>query len=1535
MCTMSEDRRGMQHMLLFFGSCMCSVIAENSFLFISSNTIRSGNALTIEGKLLAQPPSPVTVAALLEPAPELEFEIWRPRPMPMLQGMQEADPPTTAATTTTTSGPVEPLSSETVILSDTNSQTILLPIPETLQEGRYQLRIRGTGGLQFDNTTSLEYDAKSLSIFVQTNKAIYKPGQTVHFRVFGVTSELRVIFDDMNIELYDPAGNKINQWTVLEADLRTSGGVFESNMVMSDAPVIGDWRLKVKLRTESMEKTFTVDEYVLPKFEVSLDLPPFGRLGDRDFIGDVTAKYTYGKPVKGVADVRIRPKYPQFNWINNTRILVSKDIELQIPVDGTATFTVPTKRLRDSTRWLDYGYMVVEANVTETLTGIKLATMEQEVQFFEKPTKLEFPQSLPENFKPGLAYTAVLKVSERDDSPPSVINGPVSIKITYHRPIRTTTTTTTTTTSTTTPTPAEGSNLTMETPPPLPFIEPLIIPDRWGWWPRENEEKLPEKLLTIPPDGIVEIPLDIPNDVTRVSIVADYDNVDAYKSLRKSHSPSDTYLQLLMRTKNAETGGTADIEIRSMDPHQTVASYQVMSKRNIVQTGKVSLVATVWQLPLTADMAPNVKVIVYYIRPDGEVVADAVSFNVEGIFENEVTVDFDQTRVEPGAEVTLTVTADPGSRVNVLAVDKSVLLLKSGNDISENMVTTELRSYDTQGGGFRPCGWFCMRWPMPAGGQDVSQVFRNAGLVYITDANVYEHKESWNGPIAMPMAHGGFGGGAMMMRNDAAPMEAKAGPPPSPAEMKEPTRLRKLFPEMWLWETQEALANGSVSIKGTVPDTITSWVATAFAVHPETGLGLSKAAAILETFRSFFVSLQLPYSVVRGEKLILQANVFNYNSFPVFAYVLLRRNPDFDNIHISTWWTSVYSTNVARFAMVKPNSAATVYFPIIPRALGKIKLTVETRSIYSADAVERKLLVEPEGTAGEYNVPVLLNLKNTPDFTTTVPITFPPNTVPGSERITVSVIGDLMGPSINGLESLIKMPYGCGEQNMLNFAPNIFVTKYLSVTNNLDTALAEKTKNYMKKGYQRELTYQHKDGSFSAFGERDPSGSMWLSAFVLKSFVQARPYIFIDDRVMTRTVDWILKHQNSNGTFQEPGKVLHKEMQGGSIAGERSLTAFVLAALLEARGVQGVGGQNANSVALATAFLESEVPAMTDVYELAITSYALALAGSRQAVTTLNRLQGLATMEGGMRYWKKTETTVKPAAHQWDKPNGKALSVELSAYGLLALAAIGNRDDGLLVLKWLTSQRNPNGGFASTQDTIVALQALAEMASLVYSKTFSAVIFVTGPAGSDITENFAVNDGNSLILQSREVPSNIKELTISATGTGLSLVEVGVFYHVTQDDATPTFNLKIMMPEESINHYKVEVCTSYLKDGASSMAVIEIGFPSGFAADKSSINPHPLLKRVEGEDKKVILYLDEIGPNEVCFNALMERVGLVAGAQPVPVKVYDYYEPADHVTSFYVPEVLRNSDVCEVCGQECDFCTQRKRPMIPGTPGRG
>lgn len=45
-------------------------------------------------------------------------------------------------------------------------------------------------------------------------------------------------------------------------------------------------------------------------------------------------RYTYGKPVKGIADVRIRLEYPRFDWINNTRVKVSSEVELQFPVNA-------------------------------------------------------------------------------------------------------------------------------------------------------------------------------------------------------------------------------------------------------------------------------------------------------------------------------------------------------------------------------------------------------------------------------------------------------------------------------------------------------------------------------------------------------------------------------------------------------------------------------------------------------------------------------------------------------------------------------------------------------------------------------------------------------------------------------------------------------------------------------------------------------------------------------------------------------------------------------------------------------------------------------------------------------------------------------------------------------------------------------------------------------------------------------------------------------------------------------------------------
>ena len=60
-----------------------------------------------------------------------------------------------------------------------------------------------------------------------------------------------------------------------------------------------------------------------------------------------------------------------------------------------------------------------------------------------------------------------------------------------------------------------------------------------------------------------------------------------------------------------------------------------------------------------------------------------------------------------------------------------------------------------------------------------------------------------------------------------------------------------------------------------VPDTTTSWVASAYALSERDGLGVTDPTE-LTVFQAFFVTLKLPYSVVRGETLQMVASVFNF-----------------------------------------------------------------------------------------------------------------------------------------------------------------------------------------------------------------------------------------------------------------------------------------------------------------------------------------------------------------------------------------------------------------------------------------------------------------------------------------------------------------------------------------------------------------------------------------------------------------------------------------------------------------------------------
>lgn len=59
-----------------------------------------------------------------------------------------------------------------------------------------------------------------------------------------------------------------------------------------------------------------------------------------------------------------------------------------------------------------------------------------------------------------------------------------------------------------------------------------------------------------------------------------------------------------------------------------------------------------------------------------------------------------------------------------------------------------------------------------------------------------------------------------------------------------------------------------------------------------------------------------------------------------------------------------------------------------------------------------------------------------------------------------------MGRAMKNLDRLLAMPYGCGEQNMVLFAPNIFILNYLKSTSQLTPEILDRATRFLESGEQ-------------------------------------------------------------------------------------------------------------------------------------------------------------------------------------------------------------------------------------------------------------------------------------------------------------------------------------------------------------------------------------------------------------------------------------------------------------------------------------
>ena len=1287
-----------------------------------------------------------------------------------------------------------PVSKASGLIEGQGSLEVQVP---ALEDGVYELAVEGPG---FSASQELLVESRTV-LFLETDKPVYKPGQTVNIRVFTLDPELKPVVGHVVVEAQDAKGIKIFRKTTTSDDY----GMTTLELPLSTEPNLGVWKLTAFSGNRKTQLDIRVEEYVLPKYDVAVDLPRSWILANEPITGAVSSEYSYGRPVKG--EVTITATRYVGRWEEYASVIEQ--------LDGATTFELPAPGYVAGVPGAGgLGNVQLRVTVHERNTGYVESTT-QLITVAATPLSL---QVIPESnvFKPGLPFS-FLVVTETPDNQP--LSEDVSVRIQY-------------------------ADKELDT-----FKERT----------EEVTTQDGKALLTVTP----------PPDAVAFTLEAWAKEGHASLTINAGYSPSGSFIHLEQVSDGPLQVGDV-VEFHVAATKEAGNFYFEVLSRGMVVFSDYSAVPTI-RFTVTPLMAPEARLLVYQILPNSEVAADYLPFSVEAAYPHAVAVEFGEAEVRPGDEVDINVQTQGEARVGLVAVDRSVYILAE-NRLNLQQVFSELeRLYELPQVELHEG-----RSLSNVSTRGAKETFQDAGVVVMTNQLVPEGREYL--PRVMTVIVEKVVE-TVVVEKQVTRVESIDGSTKSASDLAEVQRVRRFFPETWLWTDLMTDQSGHGTVGVTAPDSITTWKLRAVGMSREHGLGISEAE--LTVFQEFFLQVDLPFSAIRGEELPVRVALYNYLDTPQEIFVDLEQTADFELLD-----------EAQKVVTVPGNDIGGATFTIRPKTPGIAPLKVTARSAAAADAVIKELLIRPEGVARES----VDNLVLSAGDIQTVDATIPSNAIADSGRVHVAVTGNYLTQSIDGLERLLKMPFGCGEQNMILFAPNVFVARYLQDTGQIKPEVMARAENLMITGYQRELTYRRSDGSFSAFGDNDAQGSLWLTAFVLKTFAQADGLIYIDPGVLDDAAEWIVRHQKGDGSFEPVGFLHHQELLGG-LHGKNALTAYVAVALLEA-------GQH-SAAAKAVRFLEGQIVGIEDAYGMAITTYALELADSPSAGAAYDRLMGMALVDDDGLHWGDSPTQTPlpitpkdgPPRAIRPQPHQQSAAIETTAYATLALLEYGDRSNASSSIRWLVTRRNSSGGFGSTQDTVVGLQSLTEFSAAATADVDMTVVLSAGSWQREVS----ITGENADVLQMFEVPEH-GALDISANGKGEVVVQVVRRFNLPEVEqaARQVFEINV---DYGTDHVKVDdlitvsvnVRFTPFEQIEAGMVVLDIAVPTGFApvtdSIESLVDETPRLKRYDIAGRKVILYVEDLLPEESITLEFAARAVHPVRAKATTSEVYSYYNP--------------------------------------------
>ncbi|EPQ03716.1 Complement C4-A [Myotis brandtii] len=1355
---------------------------------------------------------------------------------------------------------------------------------------------------------NLLFSSRRGHLFLQTDQPIYNPGQRVRYRVFALDQKMRPSTDSLTVTVENSQGLLVRKRQVY-----APSSIFQDDFVIPDISEPGTWKISARFSDspDSNHSTqFEVKKYVLPNFEVKIIpgepyiLTAAGVLGDIQL--DIQARYIYGKPVQGVAYLAEGQCH-----ISLTKAAVQGALGKL----GVQPADLPGLRL------------YVAAAVIESPGGELEEAELTSWRFVSSPFSLDLRHT-KRHLVPGAPFLLQALVRDMSGSPASGIPVKVAAKFS----------------------PGSASE----------------IHDQ-----RNTDGR-----------GQVLISINVPQTTTEVQLSVSAGSpypATAKLTVRAPPSGSSGFLSLeRLDSQPPRVGDTFRLNLRAVGVRGASFShyyYMVLSGGQIVSVGREPRGAlTSVSVFVTHRLAPSFYFVAFYYH-GGLPVANSLRVDVQaGACEGKLELSVDQHKdYQPGEMLKLQLHTDSAALVALGAVDMALYAAggKAHKPLDMGKVFEVMSSYDLG------CG--------PGGGDSALQVFEAAGLAFSDGHQLTSTRNS--------ESRGGSGwvvGGKVRrraLRGLSCPKEQKTRKKRNVNFQKaisekslevlqeedlmeeDEIPVRSFFPENWLWRVETVDRYLQLS-QLPIPDSLTTWEIHGVSLSKTTGLCVATPVR-LRVFREFHLHLRLPISVRRFEQLELRPVLYNYLDTDLTLSVHVA---PVDGLCLAG------GGGLAQQVLVPAHSARPVGFSVVPTAAAAVSLKVVARGSMEfpvGDAVSKILKIEVE----EMDTRQTDNFPISPDHrgrTLEIPGNSDPNIIPDGDhssfvRVTASSPLDTLGSggalSAGGVASLLKLPQGCGEQTMVLLAPTLAASRYLDKTEQW-SRLPPETKDHavdlIQKGYMRIQQFRKADGSYGAWLHRD--SSTWLTAFVLKVLSLAQEQVDDSPEKLQDTAKWLLSQQQADGSFRDPCPVIHRGMQGGLVGNDETvaLTAFVVIALhhglavFQDRRAEQLKQRVETSISNANSFLGAKASAgLLGAHAAAITAYALTLSRAPEDLRDVahNNLMAMAQETGDKLYWGSVigsqsnvvSPTPAPRSPADPVPQAPALWIETTAYGLLhLLLREGRAEMADQVAAWLTHQGSFQGGFRSTQDTVMALDALSAYWIASHTAEEGRLNVTLSSQGRSGFKSHVLQLNNHQaqgVQEELQVLRTYNVLDMQNTTCQDLQIEVTVLGHVeytmaaeedykdyydyeNQGDSEslgfagddpgalsrPVTPLQLFEGRRSRRRREVpkvaeeqEARVQYTvciwrngKVGLSGMAIADITLLSGFHALRADLEKLTSLSdryvsHFETEGPHVLLYFDSVPTSRECvgFGAVQEvAVGLV---QPASATLYDYYNPGKYL----------------------------------------